>query len=66
MDRNSRPKKPTIGRPNTLGMSVAVTIRIPKDLNNQIDAWADQTGIGRAEAMRQLLDAALRATKGGR
>jgi hypothetical protein len=66
MDRKSRSKKPTFGRPNTLGRSVAVTIRLPKDLSQEVDAWADQTGIGRSEAMRQLIEIGLRANKGGR
>jgi hypothetical protein len=60
MAKKQRLKKRTAGRPVTIGVSVTVTIRISEDLDQAIDAWAGQAGIGRSEAIRQLIEAGLK------
>jgi hypothetical protein len=58
---NVRQKK--VGRPVTIDGDRTVTIRLPAELLDAIDAWALANDAPRSEAMRQLLDYALKRKK---
>jgi metal-responsive CopG/Arc/MetJ family transcriptional regulator len=43
---------------------VFVGTRFPPDLVQQIDQWAAKAGVGRSEALRQLIEAGLKRKRG--
>jgi hypothetical protein len=47
------------GRPAT-GVDPVIPIRLPAPLTAAIDAWAAKVGTNRSDAMRRLLEAALK------
>jgi metal-responsive CopG/Arc/MetJ family transcriptional regulator len=62
------PKKLTAkkGRPVTVGASIYVGTRFPPDLLQRIKRWSEAAGIGRSEALRQLIEAGLKSAKAKR
>lgn len=54
----SKPKK--MGRPVTVGGTTFVGARLPAELVEQIDAQANTENVGRSEAMRRLIELALK------
>lgn len=57
------PKKRGRGRPPSGGRDPLVTIRMPQELIDEADAWADANGTGRSEAIRRLVEIGLKAKK---
>ena len=53
-----KPKKR--GRPAT-GRDPLVGVRLPPDVVERIDAWANERGVNRSEAIRAMIVAALEA-----
>lgn len=53
------PKKKR-GRPAT-GKDPLVSARLPKPMVAEIQAWAGANGVGRSEAVRQLIEIGLQA-----
>jgi metal-responsive CopG/Arc/MetJ family transcriptional regulator len=53
-----------MGRPVTIDGDRTVTIRLPAAQLDAIDAWADARDIPRSEAIRQLVDYALKRKRG--
>jgi hypothetical protein len=53
------------GRPAT-GKDPVVTIRMPADLIEQVDAWAKYQQTGRSEAVRSLIELGLVAAPKGK
>lgn len=47
------------GRPAT-GKDPLLTVRAPSELIAAIDAWAAKTGLARSEAVRRLIEVALK------
>jgi metal-responsive CopG/Arc/MetJ family transcriptional regulator len=59
MSKTPKPKKR--GRPTVLGKEAVYTaIRLPALLSKAIDKWAEVMGVGRSEAVRQLIEAGLK------
>jgi predicted DNA binding CopG/RHH family protein len=52
-----------MGRPVTIDGDRTVTIRLPAAQLDAIDAWASKANVPRSEAMRQLVDYALKRKK---
>lgn len=57
MAKNQIAAKP--GRPVTVGATSFVGAKLPPALVDRIDAWAKARGLGRSEAMRQLVEKGL-------
>jgi hypothetical protein len=53
--------KPGPGRPNKLGPSKLIGMRVPAATMAKIDAWARQCNIPRSEAIRTLIEIGLLA-----
>jgi len=51
------------GRPPSGGRDPHVTIRMPKALIEEADAWAAANGTVRSEAIRRLVELGLKAKK---
>ena len=51
------------GRPSTGGRDPHVTIRMPRSLIEEADAWADTENCGRSEAIRRLVELGLKAKR---
>lgn len=47
------------GRPAT-GRDPVVSVRVPEQTLSELDDWAEKRGVGRAEAIRTLLEDGLR------
>jgi hypothetical protein len=56
---NVKPKK-KIGRPVVIGADEFIGLRIPSALVQAIDAWAQQHNVKRSDAVRALLEKALK------
>ncbi|GEP57344.1 ribbon-helix-helix protein, CopG family [Reyranella soli] len=48
------------GRPVTVGATMLISSKWPPALVERIDQWAGTKGVGRSEAMRQLIEAGLK------
>lgn len=55
------PSKKPLGRPVSVGGTAFVGVRLSADLTQRVDAWANSEGVGRSEALRQLLELGLKA-----
>jgi hypothetical protein len=55
-------RRPGAGRPAT-GRDAVSGVRLPETMTSVIDAYAEQWGIKRSEAIRRLLKLALDATQ---
>lgn len=51
--------KPKRGRPAT-GRDPLVGVRLPRDLIERVDGWADTRELTRSEAIRRLLESGLK------
>ena len=60
MVKNIRSAK--MGRPVTVGATTQTALRLAPSLVERIDAWAAKTGVGRSDAIRQLIEAGLKRT----
>jgi antitoxin component of RelBE/YafQ-DinJ toxin-antitoxin module len=56
------PAKRPRGRPAT-GQDPVMTVRIPVAVKAQFTAWAKSKGMGRSEALRMLIERALKSGK---
>jgi hypothetical protein len=57
---SDRQKKRPVGRPPT-GITPLISFRPPPELVREIDKWGEAHGVSRSEAMRQLIEQALKA-----
>jgi hypothetical protein len=57
---NKKTKTNKIGRPRTTGPGVAMMVRMHTPQLKAIDAWIGKSGLSRPEAVRQLVNWALR------
>jgi Ribbon-helix-helix protein, copG family len=56
------PRRKKVGRPAT-GKNPLISLRMPQDLIDKIEGWAASTDLSRSEAIRQLIDVALSASR---
>ena len=55
-------RRPGAGRPAT-GRDAVSGVRLPEEMTNAIDEWAEVWGIKRSEAIRRLLKLALEVSQ---
>jgi hypothetical protein len=55
-----RQNRRRVGRPTSVGGDRTVTIRLPAEQLDSIDAFAVASNVQRSEAIRQLIDCALK------
>lgn len=51
------------GRPPSGGRDPALTVRLPQDLIDRLEAWASDNDVTRSEAIRRLVELGLAAKK---
>jgi hypothetical protein len=63
MKRKTNVRQKKMGRPVTIDGDRTVTIRLPAELLDAIDAWASANAVSKSEAIRQLLTDAFKKGK---
>jgi metal-responsive CopG/Arc/MetJ family transcriptional regulator len=54
-----RHNKRRVGRPTEVGADMAIGIRLPAKLLDELDAWAEASKVSRSEAIRELIEMSL-------
>lgn len=63
MAKKKSAPKAKMGRPAKVHGVASVNVRIPASTDAAINRWAKDTGVSRADAVRQLLELGLKAKR---
>jgi len=56
--------KKSRGRPKRIGgVDPVSAVRLPSDITNDVDGWAEKHDVSRSEAIRRLVEIGLKKTK---